>query len=100
MDIEQIKLVVDAVVKLGEQGKGAFIVWVVMDKLLPFIGWMAALGCVCKVALKLIERITNTGEEAMKVIRDSLRIGCRGHLTHSEAQQVIDRVRELINNQK
>ena len=58
MDIEQIKLVVDAVVKLGEQGKGAFIVWVVMDKALPFIGWMAALGVVAKVLLRLIAGLT------------------------------------------
>ena len=99
MDIEQIKLVVDAVVKLGEQGKGAFIVWVVMDKALPFIGWMAALGVVAKVLLRLIAGLTSPMEATLKSLRKPLGVFCydSDNLTDEHMAAIQEAVRKLTD---
>ena len=95
VDMSQIQLIADTVIRLGEQGKGAFIVWVALDKALPFLGWMAALFVGAKVAMKLIDKLRDDYEAHLRAIRDELRIGSPGPLMPSEIRQVRERIAEL-----
>lgn len=42
MNIEEIKLITDTITTLGVQGKEAFIWWLLLNKVLPFTGWVFA----------------------------------------------------------
>lgn len=53
MTIEEMKMLVDMISTLGMQGKEAFIWWVVLDKIPPFIIWILSLATVCFIANKL-----------------------------------------------
>lgn len=44
MDIEELKLVLEAVGGLAQGGKEAFIWWLVAEKVIPVVAWMVALG--------------------------------------------------------
>jgi hypothetical protein len=52
--MEELKLIIQLLSTLGEQGKEAFIWWLFMDKALPFIAIVFALTCVVFIARNFI----------------------------------------------
>jgi hypothetical protein len=78
MEIEQLKMVIELIQQLGVQGKEAFIWWLVLDKVLPVLGWLLTLVAFGYTALKIIGLVS--GKEAqLRSIRDALGVGCSGY---------------------
>lgn len=55
MNIEEIKLITEAVTSLGAQGKEAFIWWLVMDKGLAFVEFIVFFFSVYKLGFHLVK---------------------------------------------
>jgi len=74
MDIEQLKLVLETVQQLGAQGKEAFIWWVVLDKVLPVLGWLITFAGLMTVVFWLIRAVQSANEDAARLekLRDVL----------------------------
>lgn len=94
MDIEQLKLVVEAISQLGIQGKEAFIWWLLFDKLLPVICWLTSLVIVGVGILKLV-RIFSGNEQKLEALRDMLEVGSPGILTEEEFDSIVRKIRWL-----
>lgn len=94
MDIEQLKLVVEAISQLGIQGKEAFIWWLLFDKMLPVICWLTTLVFVGVCIFKLV-RLLHGNEGKLMDIRDMLEVGSPGFFTEEEFGSVVREIRRL-----
>lgn len=70
MSTEQLKMLLEAMQSLGAGGKDAFIWWLVMDKGLPFLGWLMTLGAIVFVARFVIRHAANCAR--FDEVRESL----------------------------
>lgn len=99
MDIEQLKLVIEAVQQLGAQGKEAFIWWVVLDKALPGVVWLITLPCLMAVIYWLIRGIqsANADELRLRQLRDVLldAVYRGGHVGESDFQMMMAKAEGL-----
>lgn len=98
MDIQQLELVMNTILKLGEAGGVAFYAWLFLDKLVPTIAWLIAFFMCYKLALLvhgqyLVVRV-------FQQIRDLLNIGSTGYLVDSEIRAVYEKVVELHQQSK
>jgi hypothetical protein len=77
MNIDELKLILDTVSKLGEAGKEAFVWWLVADKALPVLSWLAFFGTVSYTAIKVVRLLTrkpvDDDRSQIEVARDALR---------------------------
>lgn len=58
MNIEELKLVLQTVAQLGETGKEAFVYWLFLDKLVPYIAWPAVIAGIAFTAYRIATRLT------------------------------------------
>lgn len=91
--MKELEMILAAVAQLGEAGKEAFIWWLVIDKGLSFVSMMTFFVLAFYTAKVAINNLGSTGR--MKQLRDALGIGCRGFLTDSEADAVVEEVLRL-----
>lgn len=94
MDMQQMQLVMDTILKMGELGGNAFYLWLLLDKGLPLIGWMLALLAVYKVGMYFARYVTNN--EYLVQLRNMLGVGTNGYLTENEAQSIVSAVRNML----
>ena len=96
MNTEQLQLILNALSTMGVEAKGAFIWFLVFDKGLPILGWMAVLGVFAWLAKV---GITATSvEREFRELRDLLKVGSSGALLPHEVDAVVRRVKELAAN--
>lgn len=62
MSIEELKLILEAVGQLGDAGKTAFIVWVLVENLSGVLGWIFTVSMLAVVALKITRTVADAGE--------------------------------------
>lgn len=93
MNMEELKLIADTITSLGAQGKEAFIWWVVLETIPPFLLWSGFIG-VMYYGISLI-RAYAASQTFFTECRDALGYG-RGVLVHEEVIQVQNKVRLLI----
>lgn len=53
MTTEELKMVLEALTALGAEGKSAFMLWVLADKIAPILGWLGTVGGLGWVALRM-----------------------------------------------
>lgn len=94
MDMQQMQLVMDTILKMGELGGNAFYLWLLLDKALPVIGWMLALLALYKVGMYFARYFSNN--EYLVQLRNMLDIGTNGYLTENEAQCIVSKVRNMM----
>lgn len=94
MNTEELKMVLDTIQQLGDQGTAAFVLYVVFDSLLTFIGLMIAVAIAYKLIVRGLEH--SETEECIKHLRKKLRAGVPGCLTSGEIEAVKARVDELV----
>lgn len=95
MDIEQLKIVMDTLTQLGELSLFGLIVYLFVEYVLPFIGWMAALAVTYKITTRIILSIGWNSH--LEIWRDSLGIGRPGHLTSTEFSKLAQEIDKLIS---
>ena len=83
--MEELKVVMAALAQLGAAGKEAFIWWLVFDKLLYVVGWLAGLWMVGQAAW----RLSSIGSSTEK-LRDAMGVGCSGPVVGSELKAMFD----------
>ena len=96
MNADELKLITDTIQALGQNGQVAFVWWLVMDKLLPVLGWLATLWGILRY---LVTPLTLTAKcyGDISNFRDVLGIGRPGALSPSEHYQTIKKLTELVN---
>lgn len=101
MNIEELKLILEAVSQLGAQGKEAFIWWLILETVPSFLIWSGIVGAIYYV-ISTMRRSALFGatEEFFKDTRDILGIGCGGYLTQHEMTHTQARLRELAKASK
>lgn len=108
MTAEELTLVMTTLQTLGEDGKAAFVWWLVFDKLMPVLGWMATLGVAAFIAKMVITACVRSAtpdphsprETHLRVLRDRMGIGAPGSLTEVEFMAMIVRIDELMLERK
>lgn len=102
MNPDMIKMITDAAVQLGGQAKTAFIFYVILDKVLPFIMGAFALFYLPRMVVKIIFLAIGHSklESAMVQWRNELRTGTPGALTEQEADATIRKIDEIISERK
>jgi len=99
MDIEQLKLVLETVQQLGAQGKEAFIWWIVLDKVLPVLGWLITFAGLMTVGFWVIRAVQSANEDAarLKQLRDALLDSCYrgGHVGDGAFQLMMEKAESL-----
>jgi hypothetical protein len=68
MDIEQLKLVIEAVKSVSGDAQAVAIWWLVLDKLLPVIAWLLVGAGVFNVVCKIIKEISKAQEDTIRLI--------------------------------
>ena len=98
MGTDELQMVMDTLKSLGEDGKAAFIWWLVFDKAIPaFVGIVAL--CVFGYVATHFSRVFNC-YSYMCTVRDRLNIGSSGTMYSSEYTQVVQAIDKLITEQK
>lgn len=98
MDMEQFKMVLEAVQQLGIQGKEAFIWWLVFEKALPVIGWLLTLPCLMALIYWLIKsiRLSNEDTQRLQQLRDVLcPEDAGGYVRGSEFRKMMEEARSI-----
>lgn len=62
MNLEQLQLIMNTLSQMGEQGKEAFIWWLVLDKALPYLAWLIILPMVLYAVFRLARLITKASD--------------------------------------
>lgn len=95
--MEELKLVVEALTGLGAQAKEAFIWWLVFDKLIPPVMFLAFTVTLAWTVLKVIRQASERpSEEFIKWARDELRTGVPGPLTDVERARTVEALRRIV----
>ena len=101
MDIESLRLFSELIATLSADAKTMLIWWVALKHVLPTVLTFTAVMVIPLVVYKLVSKsIQSDLEEEFKSIRDALRVGSPGSLTHSEFRETAARVRMLIEQEK
>ena len=97
MNTEELTIVMDTLRSLGDDGKTAFIWWLVFDKLIPAIGGIVAV-CVITFGLGRPAMSAFRSENYVRDLRDRFRIGTPGYVSDSELRQLKQRIDKLIRD--
>ena len=95
MDTEQLKLILDTFSALGENGKSAFIWWLVLDKVLPVFAWLTVFSGLFVICLKLLDGLNNITK--FEELRNALGVGTSGPMTAYETTETLKRAIALAN---
>ena len=72
MNIEELRLIIEAIGKLGDAGQTAFGWWLLADKVLPSLAWIACLSMVAFTAYKIVIRCTaNDHAEKLSLLQQA-----------------------------
>jgi hypothetical protein len=99
MDIEQLKLVLDALQGLGDGAYSAFIFWVVVQNIPWFLLFSAIVGAVYRLILKSMDDTARQSryDTLLRELRDRLNIGSDGYITDSEFKVLSRELRRLVD---
>lgn len=106
MDIESLRLFSELIATLSADAKTMLIWWVALKHVLPTVLTFTAVMVIALVVYKLVSELRQSElrqsdmAEEFKSIRDALRVGSPGSLTHSEIRETAARVRMLIEQEK
>ncbi len=106
MNIEELKLILNAISSLGEQGKEAFLWYMAANTIPSFLLWAGFIGLLFFVAKQVFKMVAVFSEVdsidgQFRKWRDELSVGfCGGVLTKEEKALVIVRISELIASSK
>ena len=89
MDTEQLRLIIDVLSTLGDNGKSAFIWWLVLDKGLPVFAWLVVFFGVLAFFLKALRLLNNI--DRFKELRDVLGVGSPGAMLEHEVTETLKR---------
>ena len=94
MNTEQLTMILDTLLTMGAAGQEAFIWWLLLEKALPLLVWLATFAGIMWLAWHLIQRIgvAGLGEQ----VRDIVGVGSPGPMLPCEARDTLRRVRELV----
>lgn len=96
MDIEQLKLIMEAVPSVSGDAAAIAISYIVFENFLPFVGWMIFLFMLYKFGIALISKIPTVSDTDFFIeMRDLLRIGASGVLTEQEKTATKSKLRDL-----
>ena len=97
MNPEELQLIASTITTLGAAGKTAFIWWLVADKLLPALVWLATLATLLKFAHGPITQwvVSTKATTYLKHLRDSWDIGSPGYLSDAELRAIQQRIDRL-----
>lgn len=96
MDIEHLQLILDMVGQVSGDAVTIAVTFIVLDKVLPFILFLAFFYVVYRVALLVHKASTTDNKEAFWMeMRDCLGTGSPGPLTASEARRTEAELRRL-----
>ena len=95
MNSEELTILMDTLRELGGDGKAAFVWWLVFDKLIPAIGWVASV-CILIFGLGRPMLGIVRSENYLRNLRDRLNIGSPGYVSDSELRQLQQRIDKLM----
>lgn len=93
MNPENLKMVTDAIVSLGVNGKDAFIWWVILKEGLPVLGWLLTFAGLLWIIPKLVSQFR---DQTLENIRDLLGVGSRGEITDQEKRDVMEELGKML----
>jgi hypothetical protein len=96
MDIESLKLILEAVQGVSGSAMTLAIIWMFKGYFVATISWGAVIWLV-KILVGCV--ITTAQDTNMKTIRDMLGVGSGGRLTDSEIRSINQKIAELIKLQ-
>lgn len=94
MDMQQMQLVMDMILKMGELGGNAFYAWLILDKVIPMLTGLLICWGFYLIAVKLIGFIPRN--DFLIELRTLLKIGSSGHITTSESMEIVREVKNLM----
>ena len=94
--MKELELILAAVTQLGEAGKEAFIWYLLLDKGLPFLGWISTIISVVYVLAYMTraESKKNNAIIRLQALRDKMQIGYCGELTTNEYNEMLSWVEQ------
>ena len=99
MTTEQLQMILNAMQGLGLEGKQAFIWWLVLDKGLPAVVWLASLGVVAWGVLRLFSKFSDHVVLVDSICRE-LNEGRFDKVRAENGDTVLRRVRQLAEAAK
>lgn len=103
MDINDLKLIIDAVKTVSGDAQSVAVWWIIADKIAPIIGWLLTACGIVYLVRKIIitsERtsIAESCETDMKIIGNLLKTHTGHWLTKEEREATINAVRNLAKS--
>lgn len=90
--MQELQMILNTLAQIGEAGKEAFIWWLIMDKGLPFLGWIITLLLITKGVIVTIRSFTY--EKTVQELRDLMDIGSPGCIVQHEIESMKDWIRK------
>lgn len=98
MDIEHLQLILDMVGQVSGDAVTVAVAFIVLDKVLPFILFLAFFYVVYRVALLIYKACTTPNKESFWMdMRDCLGTGSRGYLTQDEVRRTEAEIRRIVS---
>lgn len=100
MDVEKLKIMLEAFTALGDNAKDGLIWYVATMALVEVVavmGWMALVYAGYKVAVLIANKVAQVEENAgsLRAIRDLLEIGSVGYVTLKERKEIFNRISKM-----
>jgi hypothetical protein len=93
MDLAQLEVVMNTILKLGSAGESVMYVWLFLEKGLSFIIFMVFFFLLYKVCVLFSTYLS--AEQKLQQLRDILGIGCSGILGTSERIRLYAKLEDL-----
>ena len=97
MTTEQLQMILNAMQGLGLEGKEAFIWWLVLDKGLPVVGWLATFGVGVWGILQVVSKCLSAIVLVDSICRE-LNAGRFDKVSAAGADKLLARVRQLVES--
>ena len=97
MDIESLKLVLEAVQGVSGSAMTLAIIWMLEGYFEIIVGWGSVVWLV-KILSRYIPN--SSSESSLMELREMLKVGSAGHLTTSEVQEMKAQVASLIKHKE
>lgn len=95
MDIEQLKIVIDAIKSVSGDAQTLAIWWIIIDKLIPIFAWLIVAFGLYRILSMTIQNIGYS--RYLRQIRDMLGVGTRGPIIEREAEEILHQISKLLN---
>jgi hypothetical protein len=91
MQIEQLKLILDTLSKMGEAGQDAFIWYMILDKALPMVTWLITFAAIIWLANRGLRAVLSACEsdKFAKELRRLLLPETYGEMTPHERSRIL-----------